>query len=449
MKIRPTRARRDIKLFRKPAKSSKMQISSSNPMAFSPVIMSPLPKIPIYNNFVRDTLDTVTVTAQKETENDCLEIYTSPESTSLGILQRDLHIKFLRSHLGKLPSGFVSLDASRPWLCYWSLNALALLSEDISDLKEKANNTISMCLSPTGGIGGNFGYEAHLAATYAGTNTLALTADEETLSKIDTQKFYDWLIKLKQPDGGFAMHIGGECDTRAVYCALSVASLLDILTPELIENTTEYLTKCQTFEGGVSDSPGTEAHGGYAFCALAALCIMHPPTEVHKYINIPKLLKWLSSRQHQPEGGFSGRTNKLVDGCYSHWVGGCWAILETITGVTDLWDREALQNYTLYCCQTKGKGGLRDKPGKGADAYHSNYTLCGLAGAQNSYTYDEALAKEKNAKLGDYAYFWKSQTTDLIEINEKNLVAQINPIHVLPIGVAESFHEYFVKKKLI
>lgn len=27
-------------------------------------------------------------------------------------------------------------------------------------------------------------------------------------------------------------------------------------------------------------------------------------------------------------GGFKGRTNKLVDGCYSWWVGGAFALLE-------------------------------------------------------------------------------------------------------------------------
>jgi len=26
-------------------------------------------------------------------------------------------------------------------------------------------------------------------------------------------------------------------------------------------------------------------------------------------------------------GGFKGRTNKLVDGCYAWWVGGCFALL--------------------------------------------------------------------------------------------------------------------------
>lgn len=32
-------------------------------------------------------------------------------------------------------------------------------------------------------------------------------------------------------------------------------------------------------------------------------------------------------------GGFKGRTNKLVDGCYSWWVGGCVALVEGFLGI--------------------------------------------------------------------------------------------------------------------
>lgn len=31
---------------------------------------------------------------------------------------------------------------------------------------------------------------------------------------------------------------------------------------------------------------------------------------------------------HIELGGFRGRTNKLVDGCYSWWVGGCFLLVE-------------------------------------------------------------------------------------------------------------------------
>ena len=37
-------------------------------------------------------------------------------------------------------------------------------------------------------------------------------------------------------------------------------------------------------------------------------------------------------------GGFRGRTNKLVDGCYSWWVGGCFALLDGLDGGAEFAD---------------------------------------------------------------------------------------------------------------
>ena len=34
------------------------------------------------------------------------------------------------------------------------------------------------------------------------------------------------------------------------------------------------LFSCQTYEGGFSAVPGTEAHGGYSFCGFAALVLL-------------------------------------------------------------------------------------------------------------------------------------------------------------------------------
>ncbi len=36
---------------------------------------------------------------------------------------------------------------------------------------------------------------------------------------------------------------------------------------------------------------------------------------------------------HVELGGFRGRTNKLVDGCYSWWVGGCVVLVEGLLGI--------------------------------------------------------------------------------------------------------------------
>lgn len=55
---------------------------------------------------------------------------------------------------------------------------------------------------------------------------------------------------------------------------ISVASLLNMLTPELVEGVAEYVLAAQTYEGGFGGEPWNEAHGGYAFCAFATLCIL-------------------------------------------------------------------------------------------------------------------------------------------------------------------------------
>lgn len=61
---------------------------------------------------------------------------------------------------------------------------------------------------------------------------------------------------------------------RGSYCALNTALLLDILTPELVKGTAEFIARCQTYEGGLGPLPGVESHGGYTFCGLATVCLL-------------------------------------------------------------------------------------------------------------------------------------------------------------------------------
>lgn len=119
---------------------------------------------------------------------------------------------------------------------------------------------------------------------------------------------------------------------------------------------------CQTYEGGFSaasqpyfsasppsldnllESPRPalgEAHGGYTFCALASLVLLepvdpHPNPLKWMGIDVKRLYRWAVNMQGLPieGGGFKGRTNKLVDGCYSWWVGGLFPLLEDVMGVT-------------------------------------------------------------------------------------------------------------------
>jgi protein farnesyltransferase subunit beta len=107
----------------------------------------------------------------------------------------------------------------------------------------------------------------------------------QAYASINREAMYAWLCKMKQADGSFIMHDGGEVDTRGSYCALSVAAFLNLLTDELTHNVADFVQKypspsldnggsSQTYEGGVGGYPGVEAHGGYTFCAVATLAIL-------------------------------------------------------------------------------------------------------------------------------------------------------------------------------
>lgn len=46
--------------------------------------------------------------------------------------------------------------------------------------------------------------------------------------------------------------------------------------------------------------------------------------------NIDSLTYWLVNKQMKFEGGFQGRTNKLVDACYSFWQAGMFPIIHSV-----------------------------------------------------------------------------------------------------------------------
>ncbi|KAJ4928626.1 hypothetical protein JOQ06_004256, partial [Pogonophryne albipinna] len=121
-------------------------------------------------------------------------------------------------------------------------------------------------------------------------------------------------------------------------------------------------------------------------------------------------VRWVVSRQMRFEGGFQGRSNKLVDGCYSFWQAGLLPLLHRALfkeGESELsrrrwmFEQQALQEYILLCCQNPG-GGLVDKPGKSRDFYHTCYCLSGLSIAQhfgNMDLHHEMILGEEENRL--------------------------------------------------
>ncbi|BGP57025.1 hypothetical protein JCM8202_004538 [Rhodotorula sphaerocarpa] len=370
-----------------------------------------MPWIPTASDGVQDIK---TLRSQFETEQAIssllAEHLAAAEPPSLAV---DTHVAYCRRLLDNtLPPYFVGLDASRPWLLYWTIHSLAMMGCEIDEATQtRVTSTLAAFQNESGGFGGGPGQLSHLAPTYAAVCALAY-AGPIGWKAIDRTAMHHFLMSLKQPDGSFIMHEGGEVDVRGCYCALTVATLLNILTPELLRGTADFVASCQTYEGGLAaaaqlpadpsqkgSAPLGEAHGGYAFCAVASwamACDAGQPIETGagsgRSLDVAALLRWAASMQANPieGGGFRGRTNKLVDGCYSWWCGGLLPLADHLLAPpsrvpvgAELFDRASLRQYVDFVAQAPG-GGLRDKPGKAPDAYHTCYNLSGSSSAQHS-----------------------------------------------------------------
>lgn len=328
---------------------------------------------------------TTSSTEQKKVEKNVLLLYKLNKEP---ILDRYKHIEFLKKSLIYLTTPYECLDSSRPWLCYWILHSLQILNERLEDkIYSNIVKFLSKCQSRNGGFGGGPGQLPHLATTYAAVNALYIIGTKEAYEAINRAALVRFLISLHAEDGSFSMHYDGEADIRGAYCALSVAKLTNTFSPEIFKDTARWIQRCQTWEGGFGGCPGMEAHGGYALCGLASLVLLGETN----LCNLKSLIRWAVNKQMILEGGFQGRTNKLVDGCYSFWHGGIFPTIHAILLKQNptlnmkhwLFNQHALQEYLLICCQDSD-GGLLDKPEKSRDVYHTCYALSGLSVAQNS-----------------------------------------------------------------
>lgn len=360
------------------------------------------------------------------------------------LFKHEKHFAYLYSFLTS-HTIYPFFDVQKPWLIYWSVNALHILREDnaisFEDRRFLAEYVLSF-QSPEGGFCGGQGYPPNMATTYASVLALASLDLPEYFDRINRKNMKKFLISCRaDTPGAYRVHHFGETDLRCTFIAVLIASSLNILDDSITNGVLSYVQACQSYEGGISPTPEVEAHGGYTFCGVATLALLGSLEK----LNLKKLLFWLASMQTE-YGGFCGRTNKLVDSCYSFWQTTSFHIIKdyfskrqtlfTITEGTDsapskwqlnlkdetsvAYNVNMLQKYILLCCQGS-KGGLQDKPTKSVDIYHTMYALSGLGLS----SHEEGL--DPNIKLDWSDYF----------------LDDVDPIFNIPRELAQKFTEHF------
>ena len=395
---------------------------------------------------------------------------SSEEFTGEAKYYRLLHYGFAKKLMSKLPGGYSSLDSGYPWLLYWVTNIISMCKDNyalnhndkmqfVQILKELQHDDGGFCGSPKG--------HAHLISTYAAVMAIVNLGIPEAYDIIDINKMKNFLLKMKnnqfdinqEPSytdkngvylitrdnnnefisyhtaypGTFQNHINGESDLRSTYCAMVVASVLNLINYDDLENNpitkgvVNNIKNCQTFEGGLGPEPYCEAHGGYSYCGIATLVLLKKLNE----IDTNSFVRWLVNRQMTKEGGFNGRTNKLVDSCYSFWQGSIFNLIymgndKFTYDMELLYDQLSLQAYILFACQNLQSGGLIDKPGKFPDLFHTNYATAGLSLSQ------ECLKDNFKVALN----------SDLDNVFEK-----LNPIYCVTQEKIEKALKYFANIK--
>ena len=195
-------------------------------------------------------------------------------------------------------------------------------------------------------------------------------------------KVAQYIAGLQQPNGTFAGDEWGETDTRFLYGALNALSLLNLLPSQQpgelplvnVSSATAHVKACQNFDGGFGVAPGAESHSGQIFTCVAALSIAGELDSFLGEEGKDRLGAWLSERQLEDSGGLNGRPMKLVDVCYSWWVGSSLSMIDRLHWI----DRKKLTAFILRC-QDPEEGGIADRPGDMVDVFHTHFGITGLS----------------------------------------------------------------------
>jgi len=309
------------------------------------------------------------------------------------------HAKFFQRTLAVLPSHFAGFDTQRVTIAYFALSGLDLLNEleliknnsssiiswlykclispepecELKDVKNEQKSgfrgspslKLSSCALPTHSFD-----HGHIAMTYTALASLLVLGDD--LSRINRKAIISGVQALQLPDGSYKAALeGGENDMRFLYCAAAICSILNDWNGMNTDSAVSYVLSSISYEGGIGQGPGLEAHGGSTYCGVAALHLMGRLEELGESRR-KRLIHWCLNRQVQGSG-FMGRPNKPEDTCYSFWVGATLSLL----GKLHLCDKASSRSFVLST-QDPVIGGMAKWVDTQADPLHTYLGLSGL-----------------------------------------------------------------------
>ncbi|CAP74307.1 Pc14g01660 [Penicillium rubens Wisconsin 54-1255] len=275
---------------------------------------------------------------------------------------------------------------------------------------------------------------ANVPATFFALVNLLILGDD--LSRVKRRECLEWLPKVQRADGSFGElvgpegSVGGPRDLRYCCCAAGIRYVLRGRSETGLEGVPDidvlgfisFIEACQTYDGGMAESPFCESHSGHTYCAIGSLDFLRRTCNDLKPVPLlsagsnqfEALITWLASRQTaqleepdededeeqrevtdtgsidnrvrglpnvQPIGadtiscaGFNGRCNKYADTCYSFWNGATLMMLDQYSVVDEVRNRRYLLEKTQHLVGGFGKG-----PGDPPDLLHSYFGMVSLA----------------------------------------------------------------------
>ncbi|KIW17578.1 hypothetical protein PV08_04773 [Exophiala spinifera] len=366
-------------------------------------------------------------------------------------LDIDRHVKYWKRCAQLLPEQYTAGESNRMSFGFFIVAALDLLDAiETATTPEERHSWIEWiyaCQVPfTGGFRGFTGTNlgsmrtlhnwhwdsANLPNTYFALATLVILGDD--LSRVKRKECVAWVRSLQRENGSFGEFLGeddaveGGDDPRLCMCALGTLSILQGTeqgvgdSPIDTVKLKEYISNCQSHDGGIAQQPLLEAHSGLNYCGIATISFLgllqSPRVSAYDVssqagLDIEACIKWMIDRQttwieedeeededdvaaprftdqdksssataaeaiqsleQKTIAGFCGRCGKMADTCYCFWNAGALAILQR----QELVDIEALRCYLLEKVAHL-IGGFAKAPGELPDLLHSYTGLAALA----------------------------------------------------------------------